>query len=48
MEIELPEEVSAIRDTVRKFVDRELIPREQDSMEGFDLKPALRAELEII
>ena len=46
MEIELPEEVSAIRDTVRKFVDRELIPREQDSMEGFDLKPALRAELE--
>jgi acyl-CoA dehydrogenase len=46
MDFELPEEVRAIRDTVRRFVDRELIPHEQDSMEGLDLRPALRAELE--
>lgn len=46
MDFELPEEIRALRETVRKFVDRELIPVECDSMEGLDLKPALRASLE--
>jgi acyl-CoA dehydrogenase len=46
MDFELPEEIRALKDTVRKFVDRELIPIERDTMEGLDLKPALRAELE--
>jgi acyl-CoA dehydrogenase len=46
MDFELPEELRALKDTLRRFVDRELIPHERDSMEGLDLKPALRASLE--
>ena len=46
MDFELPEEIRKLKDTVRRFVDRELIPRERDSMQGLDLKPQLRASLE--
>ena len=46
MDFELPEETRALRDTLRKFVDRELIPHEQDSMDGLDLRKELRASLE--
>jgi acyl-CoA dehydrogenase len=46
MDFELPEEIRALRDTLRKFVDRELIPHERDSMQGLDLRPELRTELE--
>src|SRR5712671_3429577 len=46
MDFELPEEVRLLRDTVRKFVDRELIPIEMHSMEGPDLKPEFKASLE--
>jgi len=46
MDFELPEEIRALKDSVRKFVDRELIPLERKSMEGLDLKPEVRASLE--
>jgi acyl-CoA dehydrogenase len=46
MDFELPEELRMLRDTLRKFVDRELIPIEHESMEGTDLKPEIRADLE--
>jgi acyl-CoA dehydrogenase len=46
MDFELPEEIRLLKDTVRKFVDRELIPIEMTSMDGPDLKPDVRAALE--
>jgi acyl-CoA dehydrogenase len=46
MDFELPEEYRMLRDTVRRFVDRELIPIELESMDGPNLKPEIRTELE--
>ena len=46
MDFELPEELRMLQETVRKFVDRELIPIELRSMDGLDLKPEIRATLE--
>ena len=46
MDFELPEDIRLLRDTVRKFVDRELIPIEMHSMEGPDLKPEYKKSLE--
>ena len=51
MDFYLPEDVRQLQDTVRKFVDRELIPIEMHSMEDAadgtpDLKPGIRADLE--
>jgi acyl-CoA dehydrogenase len=46
MDFELPEDVRLLRDTVRKFVDRELIPIEMQSIEGPDLKPEYKTSLE--
>ena len=42
MHIELPEELRLLKETVRNFVDRELIPIEMQSMDGPDLKPEIR------
>lgn len=46
MDFELPEELRMLKETVRRFVDRELIPIEMESMDGPDLKPEVRASLE--
>ncbi|MEA2988950.1 MAG: acyl-CoA dehydrogenase, partial [Alphaproteobacteria bacterium] len=46
MDFELPEDIRLLRDTVRKFVDRELIPIEMHSMQGPDLKPEYKMSLE--
>jgi alkylation response protein AidB-like acyl-CoA dehydrogenase len=46
MDFELPEEIRLLRETVRKFVDRELIPIEMHSMDGPDLKPEIKVALE--
>jgi acyl-CoA dehydrogenase len=45
MSFELPEEIRMLRDTVRRFVDRELIPIERQSRDGHKLKPQVRADL---
>jgi len=46
MDFELPEDVRLLRETVRKYVDRELIPIEMHSMEGPELKPEIKTMLE--
>ena len=46
MDFELPEDIRLLRETVRKYVDRELIPIEMHSMEGPELKPDIKTMLE--
>jgi len=46
MNFELPEELRQLKDTVRKFVDKELIPIERVARDGHKLKPEVRAHLE--
>ena len=44
MDINLPEELQVLEDTVRKFVDRELIPSEcENCLEGEDMPERLQA-----
>ena len=43
---ELPEELRLLKETVRTFVDRELIPIEMTSMAGADMRPEVRADIE--
>jgi acyl-CoA dehydrogenase len=46
MDYELPEELRMLKDTIRRFVDREIIPIERDAYDGHQLKPDVRAMLE--
>jgi acyl-CoA dehydrogenase len=46
MDFELPEELKLLQNTVRTFVDRELIPIEMSAMDGPSLRPEIRADLE--
>jgi acyl-CoA dehydrogenase len=46
MDFELPQEIKLLKETMRRFVDRELIPVEMHAMEGPDLKPEIRRDLE--
>jgi acyl-CoA dehydrogenase len=45
LNFELPEDMRMLKDTVRKFVDRELIPIERTACDGHKLKPEVRAHL---
>ena len=45
MDHHLPEELRLLQETVRRFVDRELIPIERQSMEGPKLRPEIHADL---
>jgi acyl-CoA dehydrogenase len=45
LNFDLPDEIRMLKDTVRKFVDRELIPIERTSRVGHKLKPEVRAHL---
>src|SRR5262245_34368203 len=45
LNFDLPEEIRMLKDTVRKFVDRELIPIERNCRDGHKLKPEIRARL---
>lgn len=47
MSFELPEELRILKESVRRFVDRELIPIERNSCDGHKLKPEVRAHLEV-
>ncbi|MCC6889034.1 MAG: acyl-CoA/acyl-ACP dehydrogenase [Hyphomicrobiales bacterium] len=42
---ELPDEIRMLKESVRKFVDRELIPIEREARIGHKLKPEVRAAL---
>ncbi len=46
MDLELPEELRLLKQTVRTFVDRELIPIEMEAMDGPYMKPDVRARVE--
>ena len=46
MDSTLPEEFQMLKQTVRQFVDRELIPIEMHSCDGNELKPEVKARLE--
>jgi acyl-CoA dehydrogenase len=46
MDFELPAEIRILKNTLRRFVDQELIPIEMQSMDGPDLKPDIRKKLE--
>ncbi|MFL6797201.1 MAG: acyl-CoA dehydrogenase family protein [Xanthobacteraceae bacterium] len=46
MDFDLPAEIRILKDTVRRFVDQELIPIEMVTMDGADLKPEVRRSLE--
>src|ERR687898_877233 len=46
MDFRLPEELQMLKDTVRKFVDNELIPVEMHTLENNELKPEVRERLE--
>ena len=46
MDFDLPEDVRLLRETVGKFVDRELIPIEMNTLEGPELKPEVKTSLE--
>ncbi len=45
LNFDLPEEIRMLRETVRKFVDRELIPIERTARAHDKLKPEVRAQL---
>ena len=46
LNFDLPEEIRMLKDTVRKFVDKELIPIERTARDGHKLKPEVRAHLQ--
>jgi hypothetical protein len=46
MDFELPQDLRLMKEQVRRFVDRELIPIERETCDGPDLKPEVRARLE--
>ena len=46
MDFELPAEIRILQETMRRFVDQELIPIEMHAMDGPDLKPDVRRKLE--
>jgi len=45
MDFELPEELRMMQDTLRRFIDNEVIPIERDAYEGHEMKPEARAKL---
>jgi acyl-CoA dehydrogenase len=45
LNFDLPEEIRMLREAVRKFVDRELIPIERTARAHNKLKPEVRAQL---
>ncbi len=46
MDTELPEEFRMLKETLRRFVDRELIPVEREAYDGHQLKSEFRARFE--
>lgn len=46
MNVELPEDLKLMKDQLRRFVNKELIPIELESYDGPTLKPHIRAQLE--
>ena len=45
MDFDLPEDLRLLQETVRRFVDKELIPLEGQSLDGAELKPEIEQHL---
>ena len=45
MDFDLPEALMLLKEIVRSFVDRELIPIGMEATDGADMKPDIRAKL---
>jgi acyl-CoA dehydrogenase len=45
MDFDLPEELQSLKDNLRRFVDRELIPIERETLDGATVKPDMKAAL---
>ena len=45
LDYDLPEEMNLLRETVRKFVDKELIPVEMQTLDNGKLKPEFRISI---
>jgi acyl-CoA dehydrogenase len=45
LNFELPEEIRMLKEAVRRFVDKEMIPIERQTRDGHKLKPDMRAHL---
>jgi acyl-CoA dehydrogenase len=45
LNFDLPEEIRMLKDAVRRFVDKEMIPIERETRDGHKLKPDMRAHL---
>jgi acyl-CoA dehydrogenase len=46
MDFELPEDLRMMKEQLRRFVDKEIIPIERDAYEGPDMKPEVKSRLE--
>ena len=46
MDFELPEELRMLKETLRRFIDNEVIPIERDAYDGPEMVPAIREKLE--
>ena len=46
MDFDLPDELVLLKDNLRRFVDRELIPIERQVCDGHKIKPEMREMLE--
>jgi acyl-CoA dehydrogenase len=46
MDFELPEDLRMMREQIRRFVDKEIIPTEREAYDGPDMRPEVRARLE--
>lgn len=46
MDFELPEELKMLRQTLRRFIDNEVIPIERDAYQGPELKPEMRKKFQ--
>ena len=46
MNLELPEELRMLKETLRRFIDNEVIPIERDAYDGAEMVPDIREKLE--
>ena len=45
MDFELPEELRMMKDTLRRFIDTEVIPIEREAYDGHEMVPEIREKL---
>ena len=46
MDYQLPEELRMLRETLRRFIDNEVIPIEREAYDGPEMVPEVREKLE--